>query len=90
MGDVPVQWFATLGVGGIIAAFMFLFYRQDLRRYTEMWKEQSQQNREVVAQVLGVVKDNTEVLSKLISTVDSLHRRLDGNNTRNFPQRDQR
>jgi len=89
MNEVQVQWFATLGVGGIVAAFMFMFYRQDVRKYLEMWQEQSKANREVIAQVLGVIKDNTEVLGKLITTVDSLHRRLDSNR-RDYPQRDPR
>lgn len=88
MSEIQLQWFATLGVGGIVAAFMFMFYRQDVKRYLELWQEQATQNRAVVSQVLDVVRDNTAVLNKLISTVDSLHRRIDSN--REYLQRDPR
>lgn len=71
------QWFATLGVGGIVAAFMFMFYRRDVKQYTDMWKEQSQANTRVVSQVMDVVRDNTAALTKVVTVVDSLHRRLD-------------
>jgi hypothetical protein len=90
MTEFQAQWFATLGVGGIVAAFMFMFYRNDIKKYTDMWKEQAEQNREVVRQVLEVVKDNTSMLSRLVGTVESLHRRLDSSSSNNIPQRDPR
>lgn len=77
MEQKQIEWFATLGVGGIVAAFMFMYYRRDVKYYTELWKEQAESNREVIKQMLGVIRDNTEALTKLVSVVDSLHRRLD-------------
>lgn len=89
MEQVPVQWFATLGVGGIVAAFMFMFYRKDVANYTKLWNEQASQNRAVLESVLGVVKENTVALTKVVTIVDSFHRRIDSNGPP-YPQRDER
>ena len=88
MSEIQLQWIATLGVGGIVAAFMFIFYRQDMKRYLELWQEQALQNRQVVGQLLDVIKDNTAALAKLIMAVDSFHRRLDTDPK--YPQRNSR
>lgn len=64
------KYLTTLGVGGILAGFMFHFYRQDVRGYTDLWRGQAE------ALVL-VVKDNTAALTKLVTLVDALHQRLD-------------
>ena len=66
-----VKWLATLGVGGVLAAFMFHFYRRDVRTYTDQWRGQS-------AMLLEVIKENTASNTKLITVIDALHRRLDG------------
>lgn len=65
-----IKWFATLGVGGILAAFMFHFYRRDVREYTEQWRGQS----ELLVQV---VKENTASNTRLVTVIEALHRRLD-------------
>lgn len=65
------KWLATLGVGGVLAAFMFWFYRRDVSDYTAMWKGQSEL-------LTTVVRDNTAALTKLVTVVEALHRRLDG------------
>jgi len=72
-----IQWFTTLGVGGVVAAFMFMFYRKDVKQYTDMWKDQSASNERVLSQVMDVVRDNTAALTKVVAVVDSLHRRID-------------
>lgn len=66
----PIKWMATLGVGGVLAAVVFFFYRKDVARYTEMWKGQSEA-------LLVVVKENTEAVTQLITLVEALHHRLD-------------
>lgn len=65
-----MKWIATLGVGGILAAFMFHFYRKDVQRYTDLWKGQSEM-------LVQVVKENTVANTKLVTLIDALHRRLD-------------
>ena len=75
--DAPVmadpdtlKWFATLGVGGILAGFMFVFYRKDQRQFTEMWQAQAT----VLTQI---VKDNTQAITANTMTIQALHRRDD-------------
>lgn len=62
-----VKWFATLGVGGILAAFMFVFYRKDVKQYTTLW--------EVTAtQLITVIKENTASNTKLIALIETQER----------------
>lgn len=63
-----VQWFATLGVGGVLAAFMFWFYRKDVKQFTELWKS-------VTQELISVVKDNTVSNTKLIAVIEAMERR---------------
>ena len=58
------QTLPTLGLGGILAAFMFYFYRKDVALYTSQWKGQSEQ-------VIQVVKENTMAITKLSAQIDS-------------------
>lgn len=67
-----LKWFATLGVGGVLAALMFMFYRKDVAQYTSLWKGQSEA-------LLEVVKENTAAITELAGIVKALHRRLDRN-----------
>lgn len=61
------KWLATLGIGGILAAFMFTFYRKDVKQYTDLWKTTSEQ-------LMAVVKDNTASNTKLISLIENQER----------------
>ena len=74
------KYLTTLGVGGILAGFMFHFYRQDVKVYTDLWRGQADA-------LMLVVKDNTAALTKLITLVDALHSRLDRDRDR---QKDER
>lgn len=65
-----LKWFATLGVGGLLAAFMFTFYRKDIKQYTELWKVQSERSEALTLRVIGVVADNTASNQKLISLIE--------------------
>lgn len=61
------KWLITLGVGGVLAGFMFVFYRKDVKQYTELWKMSS----DVLMQI---VKENTASNTKLISMLEALER----------------
>lgn len=61
------KWFATLGIGGILAAFMFVFYRKDVQQYTELW-------RTTADQLMSVVRENTASNTKLIALIESQER----------------
>lgn len=61
------KWLITLGVGGILAGFMFTFYRKDVRQYTELWKTATDQ-------LLQIVKENTASNTKLVSMLETMER----------------
>jgi hypothetical protein len=62
-----VKWIATLGVGGVLAGFMFVFYRKDVRQYTELWKAATEQ-------FITIVKENTASNARLISLIETQER----------------
>ncbi len=68
------KWLITLGVGGILAGFMFVFYRKDVKQYTELWKAQVDRMDGLVNIVLDIVKDNTASNTKLISMLEAQER----------------
>lgn len=61
------KWLVTLGVGGVLAAFMFTFYRKDVKQYTELWKGATDQ-------FMTIVKENTASNVKLISLIEEQER----------------
>lgn len=63
------KWLITLGVGGVLAGFMFVFYRKDVKQYTELWKVTAEQ-------MVGVVKENTASNTKLIALIEEERRNM--------------
>ncbi len=61
------KWLITLGIGGVLAAFMFVFYRKDVKQYTELWKLMTDQ-------LTSIVKDNTASNVKLITMLENQER----------------
>lgn len=61
------KWLVTLGVGGILAGFMFVFYRKDMRQFTELWKVTTDM-------LMQTVKENTISNTKLIAMLETLER----------------
>lgn len=66
-GDDFMKWIITLGVGGVLAAFMFVFYRKDVKQFTELWQAQTKM-------LMDVVIANTASNQKLISLIESQER----------------
>lgn len=62
-----VKWLTTLGIGGILAGFMFVFYRKDVKQYTDLWKVSTDQ-------LMIIVKENTASNTKLIALIESIER----------------
>ena len=62
-----IKWLITLGVGGVLAGFMFVFYRKDIKQYTELWKITADQ-------LMSIVKENTASNTKLIGLIESAER----------------
>lgn len=72
-----IKWFATLGVGGILASMMFWFYRMDAKRcrddiakFSDAWQGQS-------AILVDIAKDVATAITANTKTIEALHRRLD-------------
>lgn len=63
------KWLATLGVGGVLAGLMFMFYRKDIKQYTELWKTATDQ-------MIVIVKENTASNTKLIGLIESQERNV--------------
>lgn len=61
------KWLATLGVGGVLAGLMFMFYRKDVKQYTELWKTATDQ-------MISIVKENTASNTKLIALIETQER----------------
>ena len=62
-----MKWLATLGVGGVLAGVMFMFYRKDIKQYTELWKSTTDS-------LMLIVKENTASNTKLISLLETAER----------------
>jgi hypothetical protein len=69
-----IKWFATLGIGGVLAGFMFVFYRKDVKQYTELWKIQTERVEVLVERVISVIKENTTSNVKLIALIENQER----------------
>lgn len=65
--DEFIKWLVGLGVGGAIAAFIFTFYRKDVKQYTTLWEVMSKQ-------LIEVVKDNTASNVRLIALIETQER----------------
>lgn len=76
-GTPTLEWFATLGVGGVLAFGMFLFYRHDKNKQIEDYKAITTQVVQVLDRVLDIVVENTSSLTKLTTVIEALHRRQD-------------
>jgi hypothetical protein len=61
------KWLITLGVGGILAAFIFHFYRKDIKQFTELWRTATEQ-------LTAIVKENTASNARLVALLESLER----------------
>jgi hypothetical protein len=53
-----LKWLASLGVGGVLAGFIFFVYRKDAIAWQAAWKGQSEM-------MLQVVKENTAAITAL-------------------------
>jgi len=62
-----LKYFSTLGIGGVLAGFMFMFYRKDVKQYTELWKTMTEQ-------MMKVITENTSSNARLISMLENIER----------------
>lgn len=64
------QVLAPLGVGGILAAAMFVIYRRDAKDWQDRWKGQSDILMTVVLDNTKAVTTNNEVMRALVRKLD--------------------
>lgn len=62
-----VKYLSTLGIGGILAGITFMFYRKDVKQFTELWRIATEQ-------LMSTVKENTASNIKLITLIESQER----------------
>jgi len=62
-----IKQLTTLGVGGAIAALMFVFYRKDVKQFTTLWETTANQ-------LIIVIKDNTASNTRLITMLENQER----------------
>lgn len=63
-----IKYLSTLGIGGILAGFMFVIYCKDIKQYTELWKSATDS-------LMTVVKDNTVSNTKLVALIEAQERK---------------
>jgi hypothetical protein len=56
--EETLKWLASLGVGGILAGFIFMVYRKDSREWQAAWKGQTEL-------LMSIVRDNTKAMTSL-------------------------
>ena len=64
-----MKWFATLGVGGILAAMTFHFYRLDRKRSEDQLVKMVEDQKTISAELLQVVQQNTRAVQSLTETI---------------------
>lgn len=64
-----LQWATTLGIGGVLAAGMFLVYRKDMAAHISAWKGQSDA-------LLVVVQENTRAVTAMGVLVEVMRNEL--------------
>jgi hypothetical protein len=62
-----IKWFTAMGIGGVLAGFMFMFYRKDIKQYTELWKSTTDQ-------LIILVKEDVTSNVKLVAMLESWER----------------
>lgn len=63
LGTWITQTLPSLGIGGLLAGFMFYFYRKDSQRCEDRWAKQSED-------WMRVVQDNTAAITKLAERLE--------------------
>lgn len=71
--DPQLKEWTMFGVGGLLAAMIFHFYRQDRLASQAREEQYAKQLMEINATIITVVKENSEVITGLHETVNVLH-----------------
>lgn len=72
-----VKYLASLGVGGVIALFIYYISRQDNKAYTESLKTIAEERKGQVEMLVGVIKEVTSSVASNTRVIEAFHQRLD-------------
>jgi uncharacterized protein HemX len=79
-----LQWFASLGVGGVLAGMMFFYYRRDRRngeaRLIDMGQQQltlTREFRSIVENNTRAMERNSEALAQQLQALERLDRAIE-------------
>lgn len=67
-----VKYLSTLGVGGAIAGLLFMFYRKDVKTFTDQWKGQTEMTMRVLQDNTAAITANTEVMRSVQHNLDHI------------------
>lgn len=72
------KYLVSLGVGGTLAAMLFMFYRKDVKQYTELWREATLAARAETAVVVQALREvtiaitlNTEMTRQVVHQLET-------------------
>lgn len=70
------QWIATLGLGGVLAAFIFHFYRQDMKENADRIREILDAYKAETAAWKEVVISNTKAMTECTKMTEQVFKYL--------------
>lgn len=70
MEALALKGLTDYGIAGVLVAVLFVFYRKDVKAYTDLWRTQSEL-------MLTVVKENTSAITANTEVTRAMHKRLD-------------
>jgi len=79
MDEIPafIQFLASMGVGGVLAGFMFHVHNKTLSDHANVLRGYHEVEKGRTEMVLGVVVENTKQTTANTEVLKSLHKRLD-------------
>ena len=79
MDDVPqfLQFLASMGVGGVLAGFIFSVHNRTLKEHAEVIKGYHEIEKGRTDMLVAVIRQISENIVKNTVVTESLHRRLD-------------
>lgn len=72
-----VKYLASLGVGGIIAVFIYFYSRKDNEAYSKVLIQITEERKGQVEMLVGVIQSVTSSITANTKVIEAFHSRLD-------------
>lgn len=72
-----VKYLASLGVGGVIAIFIYFYSRKDNEAYAQSLKTIAEERKGQIEMLVDVIKEVTSVTAANTKVIEAFHARLD-------------